>query len=121
MDTLKKALEKANSLKDIADNGKILTKAISQVELVLQLLSQSLLIPTEINDFKTELTGLYGDLQNFRAFHLRYILDNKFYFCLPDLTELANFFKQVYNKHQKDLKPQFDLLFQDLLKGESNQ
>lgn len=81
-----------------------MTKAITQIELIIQLLSQTLQIPSYIRDFKTDVIGLYGDLQNFRAFHLRYTLKDSFFTCLSHIYELTNFLKSVFNQHSKDGK-----------------
>ncbi|KAL4473619.1 hypothetical protein ABPG74_022483 [Tetrahymena malaccensis] len=121
LETLKQAISKAENLKDLANYGAVLTKAISQVELIIQLFSQTLQIPSYIKDFKTEVIGLYGDLQNFRAFHLRYTIEQDYYQCLTHISELTDFLKKVFNSQYKDGKFQFESIFQDLYKGDSHQ
>lgn len=108
------------SLKGLAKKGAALTQAISEVEAIVNLFSQSVHSTSYLRDFKTDLLGLYGDLQGFRSFHLRYTLEDRFYNRLSTVSEVLSFLRSVSGNFTKDGKLAVDAFYKELFSGDSH-
>lgn len=64
--------------------------------------------------FKTDMIHLYSDLHMFRAFHLRYIVDEEYYTCLTAITELNHLVKESYVNHTKNGNTDFEAISTEL-------
>lgn len=113
-------MNNAENLKNIAIDGQKLTHAIAEVEVIIQMLSQSVTSTQYIRDFKTDLIGLYGDLQMFRSFHLRYTIDESYFSVLPAVSDIALFLRQVYATFIKDGKTNHEAFAKELYSGNSH-
>ena len=119
LDSLKKAMGNAENLKKIADYGKKMTQAIAELDIVIQLFSQTVQNTSYIREFKTEIIGLYGDLQMFRSFHLRYTIDEAFFSDLSVISDIARIVKNAYVLNTKDNKTNYEGLAKELQSGDS--
>ncbi|EGR31044.1 MORN repeat protein [Ichthyophthirius multifiliis] len=101
LQSLREALQKADAFKEIFYNSQNLTRTIYELEQILNYFSKTIVIPLHILNVKSDLLGLYGDLQNFRSFHSRFTLEKSFYEHLPAITQLLNFIKNFISSNSK--------------------
>ncbi|EGR27881.1 MORN repeat protein [Ichthyophthirius multifiliis] len=99
--TLRLALEKAETFKQIVENAKNLTFRIYELEQIINYFSKTMITPPHILNVKSDLIGLYGDLQNFRSFHSRFTLDMSYYEHLDTITQLLKFIKSLISSDSK--------------------
>lgn len=98
-----------------------MTSAISEVEATLDFFNQSLHSTIYSREFKSDLIGLYGDLQAFRSFHLRYTLDENYFSHLNAITELFNFVQVIANKATHNNKLDTAAFLKELYSGEARE